>query len=37
MTQPAQEGRDVVTLTDPNGNPFAVIDKRGFAFGQCTE
>ena len=37
MREPAQEGRDFVTLTDPDGNPFDVIDTRGFAFGQRTD
>ncbi len=34
MLEPAQEGRDFVTLADPDGSPFDVIDSRGFAFGQ---
>jgi hypothetical protein len=34
LMEPAEEGRDFVTLADPDGNPFDVIDKRGFAFGQ---
>ena len=34
MREPAQAGRDFVTLADPDGNPFDVIDTRGFAFGQ---
>jgi catechol 2,3-dioxygenase-like lactoylglutathione lyase family enzyme len=34
LREPAQEGRDFVTLADPDGNPFDVIDSRGFAFGQ---
>jgi hypothetical protein len=37
MREPAQEDRDFVTLADPDGNPFDVIDTRGFAFGQRTE
>lgn len=37
MKEPAQEGRDFVTLADPDGNPFDVIDTRGFEFGQRTE
>ena len=37
MKEPAQEGRDFVTLADPDGNPFDVVDARGFQFGQCTE
>ena len=34
MEEPAREGRDFVTLRDPDGNPFDVIDTRGFVFGQ---
>jgi catechol 2,3-dioxygenase-like lactoylglutathione lyase family enzyme len=34
LLEPPQEGRDFVTLADPDGNPFDVIDNRGFAFGQ---
>jgi hypothetical protein len=34
MREPAQEGRDFVTLADPDGNPFDVISTYGFAFGQ---
>ncbi len=34
MLEPFQEGRDFATLQDPDGNPFDVIDTRGFAFGQ---
>ena len=37
MREPAQAGRDFVTLEDPDGNPFDVIDNRGFAFGQRKE
>ena len=37
MWEPAREGRDFVTLADPDGNPFDVVDARGFSFGQCTE
>ncbi len=29
-----QDGRDFVTLLDPDGNPFAVVDARGWRFGQ---
>ena len=36
MKEPAREGRDFVTLLDPDGNPFDVIDTRGFVFGQRT-
>ena len=34
IVEPAQEGRDFVTLSDPDGNLFDVIDKRGYRFGQ---
>jgi catechol 2,3-dioxygenase-like lactoylglutathione lyase family enzyme len=34
LVEPAQPGRDFVTLRDPDGNPFDVIDNRGFTFGQ---
>jgi catechol 2,3-dioxygenase-like lactoylglutathione lyase family enzyme len=34
MIQPAKEGSDYVTLADPDGNPFDVIETRGFDFGQ---
>ena len=34
MREPAQSGRDFVTLADPDGQLFDVIDTRGFAFGQ---
>jgi predicted enzyme related to lactoylglutathione lyase len=34
MLEPAQPGRDFVTLADPDGNPFDVIDTKRFAFGQ---
>jgi len=37
MREPAREGRDFVTLADPDGNPFDVVDAPGFQFGQCTE
>ena len=36
MREPATEGRDFVTLADPDGNPFDVIGTRGSAFGQHT-
>lgn len=29
-----QEGSDFVTLADPDGNLFDVVDKRGWAFGR---
>jgi hypothetical protein len=34
MLEPGREGRDFVTLADPDGNPFDVIDNQGFTFGQ---
>jgi catechol 2,3-dioxygenase-like lactoylglutathione lyase family enzyme len=34
VLEPARSGRDFVTLADPDGNPFDVIDNKGFAFGQ---
>jgi len=34
VIQPAEEGKDYVTLADPDGNPFDVIDAHGFKFGQ---
>ena len=37
LREPAREDRDYVTLADPDGNPFDVVDTRGFAFGQRTE
>jgi Glyoxalase-like domain len=37
MREPAQPGRDFVTLADPDGNPFDIVEARGFAFGQCTD
>ena len=35
--QPAKEGFDYVTLADPDGNPFDIVDARGYAFGQRTD
>ncbi len=37
MRQPAKEGFDYVTLVDPDGNPFDVVEARGFKFGQRTD
>ena len=37
VIQPAREGSDYVTLADPDGNPFDVIDARGYKFGQRTD
>ena len=34
MKQPAKEGFDYVTLVDPDGNPFDVVETRRFKFGQ---
>ena len=34
MIQPAKKGKDYVTLADPDGNPFDVIETHGFKFGQ---
>ena len=34
LVAPAQKGRDFITLADPDGNLFDVIDKRGWSFGQ---
>ncbi len=34
MLEPAREGRDFVTLADPDGNPFDVIDTPRLGFGQ---
>ncbi len=34
VREPPLQGRDFVTLADPDGNPFDVIDRRGFKFGQ---
>jgi len=34
MRQPAQKEFDYVTLADPDGNPFDVVEARGFRFGQ---
>jgi len=34
LSHPAQEGDDFVTLADPDGNLFDVIDKQGWAYGR---
>ena len=34
LKKPAEKGHDFVTLADPDGNLFDVIDKKGWAFGQ---
>ena len=34
VKEPARKGRDFVTLADPDGNPFDIIDKRGWSTGR---
>jgi catechol 2,3-dioxygenase-like lactoylglutathione lyase family enzyme len=34
LERPAEAGHDFVTLADPDGNMFDVIDKKGWSFGQ---
>ncbi len=34
LVKPAEDGLDFVTLADPDGNLFDVIDKKGWSFGQ---
>jgi len=34
MNRPARKGSDFVTLADPDGNLFDVIDKKGWSFGR---
>jgi len=34
LERKAEEGHDFVTLADPDGNLFDVIDKRGWEFGR---
>jgi catechol 2,3-dioxygenase-like lactoylglutathione lyase family enzyme len=34
VTRPASPGEDFVTLADPDGNVFDVVEKRGWSFGQ---
>ena len=34
LKRPAKKGHDFVTLADPDGNLFDVIDKRGWSYGQ---
>lgn len=36
LVRPQRDGEDFTTLTDPDGNPFDVVDvaSRGFGFGQ---
>ena len=37
MVQAARPGFDYVTLADPEGNPFDVVDARGLRFGQRSD
>jgi len=34
LMKPAEKGHDFVTLADPDGNLFDVIDKKGWSFSQ---
>lgn len=34
LKEPKQPDRDFVTLLDPDGNPFDVVDVRGWSFGR---
>ena len=34
LNRPAERGHDFVTLADPDGNLFDVIDKKGWSFGR---
>lgn len=34
LEQPAEKGHDFVTLADPDGNLFDVVDKKGWSYGQ---
>ncbi len=34
LKRPPERGKDFVTLADPDGNLFDVIDKKGWHFGQ---
>ena len=34
ILEPAQADRDFVTLADPDGNPFDVVETRALEFGQ---
>lgn len=34
MKRRAEKGHDFVTLADPDGNLFDVVDKKGWAFGR---
>jgi len=34
LVRPAEEGHDFVTLADPDGNLFDIVDKKGWSFGQ---
>ncbi len=37
VVEPEQEGRDFVTLADPEGNIFDVIKASGYKFGQRSD
>jgi len=37
MRQPPKEGFDYVALVHPDGDPFDVVEARGFKFGQRTD
>jgi Glyoxalase-like domain len=37
VLRPSDTGHDFVTLGDPEGNVFDVIDKRGWSFGQRSQ
>ena len=34
LNRPAEKGHDFVTLADPDGNLFDVIDKKGWSYGR---
>ncbi len=34
LERPAEKGKDFVTLADPDGNLFDVVDKKGWSFGR---
>lgn len=34
LVRPAQEGKDFITLADPDDNLFDVIDKKGLPYGE---
>jgi catechol 2,3-dioxygenase-like lactoylglutathione lyase family enzyme len=37
VTEPAQPDRDFVTLVDPDGNPFDIVETRRYKFGQRSD